>query len=237
MPKAICKDCGYKARDKHALERHLNRVYPCKSIIVGSKVNEITEEEITEEEITEEEIIEENPPIELKKKTGNNDLVLHQDASILILMHSFYQLVPFIFAIYYGVYDSSIITFVTCLTSINFWRDPRKNSIRRYIDINCTVIGIYYHLYLIYYYSLSTKYYYMIGLGSLLYPIEYKIPKHKYYYIAICHCILQRIACILCIHICYDINNITNNTVCNTTANNVIFNDIYSGVNYHEICI
>ena len=232
MPKAICKDCGYKARDKHALERHLNRVYPCKSIIVGSKVNEITEEEITEEEI-----IEENPPIELKKKTGNNDLVLHQDASILILMHSFYQLVPFIFAIYYGVYDSSIITFVTCLTSINFWRDPRKNSIRRYIDINCTVIGIYYHLYLIYYYSLSTKYYYMIGLGSLLYPIEYKIPKHKYYYIAICHCILQRIACILCIHICYDINNITNNTVCNTTANNVIFNDIYSGVNYHEICI
>jgi hypothetical protein len=55
MPEAICKDCGYKGRDKYSLERHLNRVYPCKSIIVGSKVNEITEDEITEDEITEDE--------------------------------------------------------------------------------------------------------------------------------------------------------------------------------------
>ena len=137
----------------------------------------------------------------------NNTVVLHQDGSNIIYITSFYQLIPFSFAIYYHVYDSSIVTGITFFTSINYWRKPIQNSIRRYIDINCVLLGMCYHLYLIYYYSLSNKYYYMIGIGSLLYPIEYKIPKNNYYRIAICHSLLQIIACNICVCICYDINN------------------------------
>jgi hypothetical protein len=137
----------------------------------------------------------------------NNTVVLHPDGSNIIYITSFYLLVPFFFAIDYHVYGSSIVTGITFLTSINYWRKPIKNSIRRYIDINCVLLGMCYHLHLIYYYSLSKKYYYMIGIGSLLYPIEYKIPINNYYRIAICHSLLQIIACNICVCICYDINN------------------------------
>ena len=138
----------------------------------------------------------------------NNELVLHPDGSNIIYITSFSQLIPLYFGLYYQVYDSSIITSITFLTSINYWRKPTKNSIRRYMDISGVLLGIYYHLYLIYHHSLSMKYYYMIGTGSLLYPLEYNIPKNNYYCIAICHSLLQIIACNICVYICHDINNI-----------------------------
>ena len=138
----------------------------------------------------------------------NNELVLHKNGSNIIYITCFYQLIPFYFGIYYQIYDSSIITCIVFLTSINYWRNPTKKGIRRYMDISCVIIGIYYHLYLIYYHSLSMKYYYMIGTGSLLYPIEYKIPKNNYYCIALCHSLLQVIACNICVYICSDIYNI-----------------------------
>ena len=136
----------------------------------------------------------------------NNNLVLHPDGSNIIYISSTGMLIPFFFGLYYQVYDSSLITGITFCTSINYWRKPIKNSIWRYIDISWVLFGMYYHLYLIYYHSLSMKYYYMIGTGSLLYPIEYKIPKNNYYCIAICHSLLQLIACNICVYICYDIN-------------------------------
>ena len=138
----------------------------------------------------------------------NNELILHPDGSNIIYIISFSQLIPLYFGLYYQVYDSSIITSITFLTSINYWRKPIKTSVRRYMDISCVLLGISYHLYLIYYYSLSTEYYYMIGTGSLLYPVEYNIPKNKYYCIALCHGLLQIIACNICVCVCYDINNI-----------------------------
>jgi hypothetical protein len=137
----------------------------------------------------------------------NNELVLHPDGSNIIYITSFLQLIPLYFGLYYQVYDSSIITSITFFTSINYWRKPTKTCIRRYMDISCVLLGIYYHLYLIYYHSLSMKYYYMIGTGSLLYPLEYNIPKNNYYYVAICHSFLQIIACNICVCICHDINN------------------------------
>ena len=82
----------------------------------------------------------------------HNAVVLHPDGSNIIYITSFYLLVPFFFAIDYHVYGSSIVTGITFLTSINYWRKPIKNSIRRYIDINCVLLGMCYHLHLIYYY-------------------------------------------------------------------------------------
>lgn len=140
-----------------------------------------------------------------------NELVLHTNGSNIIYITCFYQLIPLYFGLHYRVYDISIVTGILFCTSINYWRKPIKNSIRRYIDISWVLFGMYYHLYLIYYYSLSNKYYYMIGTGSLLYPIEYQIPKNNYYRIAICHSLLQIIACNICTSICHDIHlrNIT----------------------------
>lgn len=64
MPEWVCKDCDYVARDKFAMERHLNRKYPCKSVCVASKgklevkkVDEITEDDLKE-----------TPTIEVKYK-------------------------------------------------------------------------------------------------------------------------------------------------------------------------
>jgi hypothetical protein len=51
----------------------------------------------------------------------------------------------------------------------------------------------------------------MIALGSLLYPIEFKIPINKYYCIAICHSLLQVICCNICCNICNDIHVLVDN--------------------------
>ena len=69
MPICIYKDCGYEARDKYALERHLNRVYPCKIVIIGSK-EKIEVKKI--KEITEDEIVEDKPLTEVKYKMKTN---------------------------------------------------------------------------------------------------------------------------------------------------------------------
>ena len=142
----------------------------------------------------------------------DNDLILHSNGARIIFINSFCQLIPLSFSIYYKIYPTSIITITTFFTSINYWRKPTKYTIRRYTDIYCVVLGILYHLYLIYYYSLSNKYYYMIGIGSLLYPMEYKINKKNYYYIATCHSLLQIIASLICTSICLDIYQLTDFT-------------------------
>jgi hypothetical protein len=55
MPEWICKDCGYEARDKYSMERHLNRKYPCNSIGIASKqklvvkkINHVKEDDLKE---------------------------------------------------------------------------------------------------------------------------------------------------------------------------------------------
>jgi hypothetical protein len=60
MPEWFCKDCGYEARDKYAMERHMNRKYPCNSVGVASKeklevkkVEKITEDDLKETPVKE----------------------------------------------------------------------------------------------------------------------------------------------------------------------------------------
>ena len=55
MPEWFCKDCGYEARDKYAMERHMKRKYPCNSVGIASKekievikVGKITEDDLKE---------------------------------------------------------------------------------------------------------------------------------------------------------------------------------------------
>ena len=56
MPEWICEECGYEARDKYAMERHMKRKYPCNSVGIASKeklevkkIKDIKEEDLLKE--------------------------------------------------------------------------------------------------------------------------------------------------------------------------------------------
>lgn len=66
---------------------------------------------------------------------------------------------------------------VTFYTSTNYWKNPIENSYRRFIDILCVLLGIIYHGYIIKDYFFSHKYYTLIAIGSLLYPIGFILIK------------------------------------------------------------
>jgi hypothetical protein len=90
---------------------------------------------------------------------------------------------------------------ITFYTSTNYWKNPIQNNYRRHIDILCVILGIVYHGYIIKDYDFSKKYYYFIGIGSLLYPIEFYFNKDNARLIAINHCCLQLIADFIAINI------------------------------------
>ena len=142
----------------------------------------------------------------------NNELIISKKGSDLIYYFSYLQLIVCFFSIYYKIYDCSTITIVTFYTSTNYWKNPIQNSYRRFIDIVCVILGIIYHGYIIKDYEFSNKYYMLIGMGSLLYPIGFYFNKNNTYTIAINHCLLQLIADLIAIDIyknMYNVNKIT----------------------------
>ena len=142
----------------------------------------------------------------------NNELIISKKGSDLIYYFSYLQLIVCFFSIYYKIYDCSTITIVTFYTSTNYWKNPIQNSYRRFIDIVCVMLGIIYHGYIIKDYEFSNKYYMLIGMGSLLYPIGFYFNKNNTYTIAINHCLLQLIADLIAIDIyknMYNVNKIT----------------------------
>ena len=142
----------------------------------------------------------------------NNELIISKKGSDLIYYFSYLQLIVCFFSIYYEIYDCSTITMVTFYTSTNYWKNPIQNSYRRFIDIVCVMLGIIYHGYIIKDYEFSNKYYMLIGMGSLLYPIGFYFNKNNTYTIAINHCLLQLIADLIAIDIyknMYNVNKIT----------------------------
>ena len=138
----------------------------------------------------------------------NNELIISKKGSDLIYYFSYLQLIVCFFSIYYKIYDCSTITIVTFYTSTNYWKNPIQNSYRRFIDIVCVILGIIYHGYIIKDYDFSNKYYMLIGMGSLLYPIGFYFNKNNTYTIAINHCLLQLIADLIAIDIYINMYNI-----------------------------
>ena len=135
----------------------------------------------------------------------NNELVIQKDGSELIYYCSYFQLIVCFFSIYYKIYKCSLITIVTFITSTNYWKNPIQNSNRRIIDILCVLFGIIYHGYIIKDYDFSKKYYTLISIGSLLYPLGFCFNKKFTKLIAINHCILQLLADIIAINIYKDL--------------------------------
>lgn len=138
----------------------------------------------------------------------NNELIISKKGSDLIYYFSYLQLIVCFFSIYYEIYNCSTITMVTFYTSTNYWKNPIQNSYRRFIDIVCVMLGIIYHGYIIKDYEFSNKYYMLIGMGSLLYPIGFYFNKNNTYTIAINHCLLQLIADLIAIDIYKNMYNI-----------------------------
>ena len=134
-----------------------------------------------------------------------NELVIQKDGSKLIYYCSYFQLIVCFFSIYYKIYKCSLITIVTFITSTNYWKNPIQNSNRRIIDILCVLFGIIYHGYIIKNYNFSKKYYTLISIGSLLYPLGFCFNKKFNKLIAINHCILQLVADIIAINIYKDL--------------------------------
>ena len=137
----------------------------------------------------------------------NNELIISEKGSNLIYYCSYFQLIVCLFSFYYKVYDCSLITMVTFYTSINYWKNPIYYSNRRIIDMTCVLSGIIYHGYIIKDYYFSTKYYSLIGVGSLLYPLGFYLNKNKEIMIAVNHCTLQLIADVIAINIYKSIYN------------------------------
>lgn len=65
----------------------------------------------------------------------------------------------------------------------------------------CVILGIIYHGFIIKEYEFSKKYYTLISIGSLLYPLGFCFNKKYINIIAINHCILQLLADIIAINI------------------------------------
>jgi len=143
----------------------------------------------------------------------NNELVISKKGSDLIYYCSFLQLIVCWFAIYFQIYECGAITLITFYTSTNYWRNPIQNSYRRHIDILCVISGIIYHGYIIKDYDFSKKYYSLIGIGSLLYPIGFYFNKNNVSLIAINHCMLQCIADVIAINIYYNIYQINHKLI------------------------
>ena len=132
---------------------------------------------------------------------NNNELIIEKNGSDLIYYCSYFKLIVFYFSLYYKIYNCTIITLITFFTSTNYWKNPIKNSNRRIIDILSVISGIIYHGYIIKDYDFSKKYYILIFLGSLLYPLGFCFNKKYINIIAINHCILQLLADIIAINI------------------------------------
>jgi hypothetical protein len=131
----------------------------------------------------------------------NNELVIQKKGSDLIYYCSYFQLIVCFFSLYYKIYKCSAITIITFYTSTNYWRNPIQNSNRRIVDILCVISGIAYHGYIIKDYEFSNKYFKLIGIGSLLYPLGFCFNKQYIYIPAINHCLLQLLADIIAINI------------------------------------
>jgi len=131
----------------------------------------------------------------------NDELVIQKKGSNLIYYCSYFQLIVCFFSLYYKIYNCSAITIITFYTSTNYWKNPIRKSNRRIIDILCVIFGIVYHGYIIKDYDFSKRYYKIISICSLLYPLGFLFNKQYIYIPAINHCILQLLADIIAINI------------------------------------
>jgi hypothetical protein len=93
--------------------------------------------------------------------------MLTKQQSNVLYTTSYFSLASSIFGLYM-CQTLAILPLVVFCTSINYWRDPVHNSIRRYIDISSVVTCVSYQLY----HTREHNSYIIISFcGFALYPI------------------------------------------------------------------
>ena len=92
-----------------------------------------------------------------KKMSHNNQLVIAQTHADVIWRAAWLSM----FAIYHAAYHNqtmfALMSSGVMFTSLNYWRNPVRNSWRRYIDMGYVYIGLIYQLFMAY--NMNESYY------------------------------------------------------------------------------
>ncbi len=83
-------------------------------------------------------------------------------------------------AFYYRMNICGIMGVALYMTSLNYWRYPLLNSIRRKIDMTVAKISVGYHLYVSWYTTNRYLTFLPISLGTSLYFVSFFLEKKKY---------------------------------------------------------
>jgi len=122
------------------------------------------------------------------------DCILCPAQSKCIWRVSFVSMLSCSYAIYRGHYDLAIVPGGVFMTSINYWRLPTYGW-RRNLDIGCVYGALIYQNIRAYKMTTAAPYYHLIGIASLLYPINIYLYKKKcYWWSTYVHCMLHIIA-------------------------------------------
>lgn len=96
------------------------------------------------------------------KKELSNDAMYYPEQALVIWRMSFLIFFTAMHAYYKKHYDMALISGIIFLTSINHWKCPEFNSLRRKVDVNCVITGLMYHVIRAYYTKIKDLYFKVI---------------------------------------------------------------------------
>jgi hypothetical protein len=87
----------------------------------------------------------------------DTDLIIPQSHANIIWRAAWLSLISILHATYYSQTSFAVMSAGVTFTSLNYWRNPVRNSWRRYIDIGYVNLGLAYQLVLAY--NMTDSYY------------------------------------------------------------------------------
>ena len=122
------------------------------------------------------------------------DCILYPSQYKCIWRVSFISILSCSYALYRGHYDLALVPGGVFLTSLNYWRLPTYGW-RRNLDVGYVCGALIYQNIRAYNMPDAVPYYYLIGIGSLFYPLSNYLYKKKCYWGSTCtHCMLHIVA-------------------------------------------
>ena len=122
------------------------------------------------------------------------ECILYREQYTLIYNISFLTLGSCIYATYNGYYVISICPGCVFLTSIHYWKYP-DYSYRRYLDMVCVHLGLFYQLYRAYNSQYMIQYYVLTFIAASMFPLGIYYYKRKMlWHSTYAHCALHIIA-------------------------------------------
>ena len=124
-----------------------------------------------------------------------NGLYFHREQYLFIWKVSFLSLFSSIYAINNGHYDLALVPGGVFLTSINYWRKPVPNSLRRYIDITYITLGVSYQSIRAFNAEYYLEHYITLAIAISFYQVGvFFYNKKQYWNATYSHCMIHVIA-------------------------------------------